>query len=71
MSASRRAMSPVIPIAGLVLGIVLALIANYTLDSLADSSDTWHQIQHGTFFVAGIFVGYALTALYQFSRKRA
>jgi hypothetical protein len=56
---------------GLVLGIALGLIANYTLDHLADTSDTWHQIQHGTFFVAGILVGYGATALYQFSRKRA
>lgn len=71
MSTSRRAMSPVIPIVGLVLGIALGLIANYTLDHLADTSDTWHQIQHGTFFLGGILVGYGGTALYQFSRKRA
>lgn len=71
MSEVRRAPSPLIPGIGLVVGIALGLIANYTLDSLADSSDTWHQIQHGTFFVAGIFVGYALTALYRYFRKSA
>jgi hypothetical protein len=70
MSEARRG-SPVIPIVGLVLGIAGGLVANYTLDHLADTSDTWHQIQHGTFFVAGILVGYALLALYQFSRRRA
>ena len=71
MSETRRAISPVIPVIGLIIGIALALVANYTLDSLADSSDTWHQIQHGTFFVGGIFVGYALTALYRVARSRA
>ena len=71
MSESRRAMSPVIPIVGLVVGIALGLIANYSLDHLADTSDTWHQIQHGTFFVSGILVGYALTALYLHFRKSA
>ncbi len=61
--------SPVVPVVGLILGIVLALVANYTLDSLADSSETWHQIQHGTFFVAGIFVGFGLTQLYRVLRR--
>ena len=70
MSEAQRAVSPVIPVIGLIVGIALALIANYTLDSLADTSDTWHQIQHGTFFVAGIFVGYALTQLYRVARSR-
>jgi hypothetical protein len=71
MSEVRRATSPVIPVIGLVLGIAGGLVANYTLDSLADTSDTWHQIQHGTFFVAGILVGYGLTALYRHLRKSA
>ena len=71
MSETRRAISPTIPVVGLIIGIALALIANYTLDSLADSSDAWHQVQHGTFFVAGIFVGYALTQLYRVARSRA
>ena len=70
MVESRRG-TPVIPVIGLILGIALALIANYTLDHLADTSDTWHQIQHGTFFVGGLLVGYALTALYQFTRRPA
>jgi hypothetical protein len=71
MAEARRAMSPVIPVIGLVLGIVGGLVANYTLDSLADTSDTWHQIQHGTFFVSGILVGYGLTALYRYFKTRA
>ena len=71
MSETRLSMSPVIPIIALIVGIALALIANYTLDSLADTSDTWHQIQHGTFFVGGALVGYALTQLYRVARSRA
>ena len=71
MSEARRAASPVLPVIGLILGIAGGLVANYTLDSLADTSDTWHQIQHGTFFVAGILVGYALTALYRYFKKSA
>jgi uncharacterized membrane protein YeaQ/YmgE (transglycosylase-associated protein family) len=71
MSEVRRAASPFMPVIGLILGIAGALVANYTLDSLADSSDTWHQIQHGTFFVAGIFVGYAVTMLYRYFRRSA
>ena len=71
MSEVRRASSPVIPVIGLILGIAGALLANYTLDHLADTSDTWHQIQHGTFFVSGILVGFGLTALYSYLRKSA
>jgi hypothetical protein len=71
MSSTTRSGSVVIPVIGLVAGIALALIANYTLDSLADSSDTWHQIQHGTFFVGGILVGFGLTQLYRVLRQRA
>ena len=71
MSAARRASSPVIPVIGLILGVAGGLLANYTLDHLADTSDTWHQIQHGTFFISGILVGYALTALYLHFRKSA
>jgi uncharacterized membrane protein len=63
--------STVIPVIGLILGVALALIANYTLDHLADTSDTWHQIQHGTFFVGGVLVGYAVTMLYRLARSRA
>lgn len=71
MAVAKRASSSIIPAIGLILGIAGALIANYTLDHLADTSDTWHQIQHGTFFVSGILVGYGLTALYSYFRKSA
>jgi hypothetical protein len=71
MAEARHTSSPVIPVIGLILGIAGALLANYTLDHLADTSDTWHQIQHGTFFVSGILVGFGLTALYRVLRKSA
>ena len=54
----------VAPIVAIVLGVALVLLAQYTLDSLADSSDTWHNIQHGTFFVGGILVGLGGTLLW-------
>jgi uncharacterized membrane protein YeaQ/YmgE (transglycosylase-associated protein family) len=71
MAQTRKMSSAVIPVIGLVLGIVGALVANYTLDHLADTSDTWHQIQHGTFFVSGVLVGFGLTALYRALRRSA
>jgi hypothetical protein len=70
MQATRSTTSAVLPVIGLILGVAGALIANYTLDHLADTSDTWHQIQHGTFFVAGVLVGYGLTQLYRYARSR-
>ena len=71
MSVARRVAFPVVPAIALVLGVAGGLIANYTLDHLADTSDAWHQIQHGTFFIGGILVGYALLALYLHFRKSA
>jgi uncharacterized membrane protein required for colicin V production len=57
------------PIVGLVLGIVIVLIANFTLDHLADSSDTWHNIQHGTFVVGGLLIGIGGTLLWASGRR--
>lgn len=58
-------------VAVLVLGIILALIAQFPLDGLADTSDTWHMIQHGTFFVGGIIVGIGGTMLYVSGQRAA
>ena len=59
----------VIPVIALVVGIALVLIANSTLDSLADSSDTWHNIQHGTFVVGGAIIGIGGTLLWASGRR--
>ncbi|HXM54366.1 MAG TPA: hypothetical protein VOB72_03180 [Candidatus Dormibacteraeota bacterium] len=47
----------VVPVIVLVIGVVLVLLGQFFLDSLADSSDTWHWIQHGVLFVGGLCVG--------------
>jgi len=59
----------VLPVIGIVVGIALVILAQYVLDSLADSSDTWHNIQHGTFFVGGLVVGIAGTVLWASGRR--
>ena len=67
--ASAGANRLIVPLAGLILGIVIVLIANYTLDSLADSSDTWHNIQHGTFVLGGALIGIGGTLLWASGRR--
>lgn len=54
----------VLPVIVIVVGIALVLVAQFLLDHLADTSDTWHNIQHGTFFVGGIGVGIGGTLLW-------
>jgi hypothetical protein len=53
-----------------VVGIVLVLLAQFTLDHLADTSDTWHNIQHGAFFVGGVCVGIGGLMLYLAGQRR-
>lgn len=64
MAVASSKTSPVGAIVALVVGIVLILIGQFLLDSLADSNDTWHWIQHGTIFVGGLAVGIGATLLY-------
>jgi multisubunit Na+/H+ antiporter MnhB subunit len=59
----------VTPIIAVVVGIVLVILAQYFLDHLADTSDTWHNIQHGTFFVGGLGVGIGGTLLWASGRR--
>jgi drug/metabolite transporter (DMT)-like permease len=68
-ASTRSSSGMIVPIVGVVLGVVLVLLAQFTLDSLADSSDTWHNIQHGTFFVGGILVGLGGTLLWASGRR--
>ena len=70
MQASARTTGGlIVPVAAVVVGVVLVLLAQFTLDSLADSSDTWHNIQHGTFFAGGILVGLGGTLLWASGRR--
>ena len=61
----------VMPIAGIVIGLVLVILAQFFLDKLADSSDTWHWIQHGVLFVGGIVLGAGGTLLWASGQQRA
>lgn len=49
----------VVPVVLIVIGVVLVILGQFFLDSLADSSDTWHWVQHGILFVGGIVIGVA------------
>jgi hypothetical protein len=68
---SSRGNSLVMPIAGIVIGLVLVIIGQFFLDKLADQSDTWHWIQHGVLFVGGIVIGVGGTLLWASGRQRA
>jgi hypothetical protein len=54
----------VVPIISIIVGVVLVLLAQFTLDHLADTSDAWHNIQHGTFLVGGVVIGIGGTLLW-------
>ena len=54
----------------LLAGIGLALVGQFVLDHLADTSDTWHQFQHGTLFFAGLLAGGAIMTLYRVAQGR-
>lgn len=58
----------VMPVVLIVIGVVLVILGQFFLDSLADSSDTWHWIQHGVLFVGGIVIGVAGTRLWASGR---
>ena len=51
--------SLVVPVIGLVIGIVLTVVAQFFLDSLVDSNGTWHGIKHSVLFLGGLVVGVA------------
>ena len=68
-ATTRSRANLVLPIVVIIVGIVLVLLAQYTLDSLADTSDTWHNIQHGTFLVGGLGVGIGGTLLWASGRR--
>ena len=68
---TRTGISTIPGVVALVVGIVLAVVGQFFLDHLADTSDTWHQIQHGTLFLAGLIAGGAVMALYSVARGRS
>jgi hypothetical protein len=70
-SSSDSGSSLAMPIGGIVLGIVLVILGQFFLDKLADSSDTWHWIQHGVLFVGGVSIGGAAAMLWASGQRRA
>jgi hypothetical protein len=64
MQQAKPAAFPVLPVAGLVVGILLVVVAEFVLDGLADGNETWHWLQHGTFFLGGMTVGISATLVY-------
>jgi hypothetical protein len=59
----------VAPIVAVIVGIVLVIVGQYVLDHLADTSDTWHNIQHGTFLLGGVVIGIGGTLLWASGRR--
>lgn len=59
------------PIVSIVVGVLLVVVGQFLLDSLADTSDTWHNVQHGVLFVAGVLIGIGALRLYQLGQRRA
>jgi hypothetical protein len=68
---TERAGRPILPMAGLAVGVVLIAVAQFLLDSLAGTSDAWHWIQHGVIFAGGLAIGYGVTMLYVRGRRAA
>lgn len=58
------------PVIGIVTGVILVVLGQFFLDKLADSSDTWHWIQHGVLFIGGITIGAAGALLYVRGQQR-
>ncbi len=58
------------PLAAVLVGVVVTLFAQFAMDSVADSSDLGHWVQHGLLFWSGILVGLGLFRLYQRAGER-
>jgi hypothetical protein len=56
-ASGARAGNLVVPVVVVVVGFVLMVVAQYVLEGLSDTSDTWHNIQHGMLFIGGVGVG--------------
>lgn len=54
----------------LLLGVTIALLAQFPLDGWSGQSDLNHWIQHGLLFWSGIAVGCAVVLLYLASKRR-
>lgn len=69
-SAGRGRSSVALPLTAVLVGVVVALVAQFAMDSLADSSDLGHWAQHALLFWSGIVIGLGLYGLYQRAQAR-
>lgn len=69
--ARRSANAIAMPIVVILVGVALVIVAQFVLDKLADTSDTWHWIQHGVILVGGLAIGAAGTLLWASGQQRA
>lgn len=58
------------PLALILVSLVIAILAQFPLETWADQNDVVHWIQHGLLFWAGIGIGVGLLALYQRGQRR-
>jgi hypothetical protein len=58
------------PLTAVLVGVVVALVAQFAMDSLADGSDLGHWAQHALLFWSGIVIGLGLYALYRRARQQ-
>jgi protein-S-isoprenylcysteine O-methyltransferase Ste14 len=70
MQSTKSAPGVATPVISLVVGVILVIVGQFFLDHLADTSDTWHYIQHGVLFAGGLLVGAAVLLLYQRGQQR-
>jgi len=63
--------TPAVAAGALVVGLVVVIVGQFFLDSLADTSEAWHWIQHGMLFAGGLAVGFGVTTLYARGQAKA
>jgi hypothetical protein len=63
--------TPAVAAGALVVGLVVVIVGQFFLDSLADTGEAWHWIQHGMLFAGGLAVGFGVTTLYARGQAKA
>ena len=62
--------SPIAGLAILVIGILVTVLDQFYLGTLAESNDTWHWIQHGLLSIGGMGIGAGVVLLYAAGQRR-
>lgn len=69
MQETRSTGIPMLPVVGIVAGILLIALAEFVMDGLADQNATWHWMQHGVFFLGGLVTGVSGTMVHQSAQR--